>query len=38
MGKAHSAYNSENEVRGMNVHIGFEVSNSNGNEEEIDKE
>jgi hypothetical protein len=38
MGKAQGAYSSENEVRGMDVHIGFEGSNSNGHEEEIDKE
>ena len=38
MGKAQGAYSLENEVRGMDVHIGVEGSNSNGHEEEIDKE
>jgi hypothetical protein len=38
MGKAHGAYSSENEVRGMDFHLGVEGSNSNGHEEEIDKE
>jgi hypothetical protein len=38
MGKAQGAYSSENEVRGMDVHLGVEGSNSNGHGEEIDKE
>jgi hypothetical protein len=32
------AYSSENEARGMDVHLGVEGSNSNGHGEEIDKE
>ena len=38
MGEAHDAYSSENEVKGMDVHLGVEGSNSNGHGEEIDKE
>jgi hypothetical protein len=38
MGEAQCAYSSENEVRGMNFHLGVEGSNSNGHGEEIDKE
>ena len=38
MEKAQGAYSSENEVRGMDVHLGVEGTNSNGNGEEIDKE
>jgi hypothetical protein len=38
MGKAQGAYSLENEVRGMDVHLGVEGSNSNGHGEEIDKE
>ena len=38
MGKAHGAYISENEVRGMDVHSGVEGLNSNRHGEEIDKE
>ena len=38
MGKARGVYNSENEVRGMDVHLGVEGSNPNGYGEEIDKE
>jgi hypothetical protein len=38
MGKAQGACSSQNEFRGMNVHIGVEGSNSNGHEEETDKE
>jgi hypothetical protein len=37
-GEAQDAYSSENEVRGMDVHLGVEGSNSNGHGEEIDKE
>jgi hypothetical protein len=38
-GKAQGAYSSENEVRGMDVHLGVEGLNSiNGHGEEIDKE
>jgi hypothetical protein len=37
MGKAQGAYSSENEVRGMDVHLGVEGSNSNRHGEEIDK-
>jgi hypothetical protein len=38
MGKAHNASSSENEAKGMVVHLGVEGSNSNGHGEEIDKE
>jgi hypothetical protein len=38
MEEAHNASSSENEVKGMDVHLGVEVSNSNGHGEEIDKE
>ena len=38
MKEAHDAYSSEDEVRGMDVHFGFEASNSNEHGEEIDKE
>jgi hypothetical protein len=38
MEEAHNSFNSENEVRGMDVHLGFEGSNSNGHGEEIDNE
>jgi hypothetical protein len=38
MEEAHDAYSSEDEVRGMDVHLGVEGSNSNGHGEEIDKE
>jgi hypothetical protein len=33
-----NASSSKNEAKGMDVHLGFEGSNSNGNGEEIDKE
>jgi hypothetical protein len=32
------AYSSENEARGMDVHLGIEGTNSNGHGEEIDKD
>jgi hypothetical protein len=38
MEEAHDAYSWEDEVRGMDVHLGVEGSNSNGHGEEIDKE
>jgi hypothetical protein len=38
MEEAHNASNSENEVKGMDVHLGVEGSNSNGHIEEMDKE
>jgi hypothetical protein len=38
MEEAHNASSSENEARGMDVHLGVEGSNSNGHGEEIDKE
>jgi hypothetical protein len=38
MGEEQGAYSSKNEVRGMDVHLGVEGSNSNGHGEEIDKE
>jgi hypothetical protein len=38
MEEAQDAYSSENEVRGMDVHLGIEGTNSNGHGEEIDKE
>ena len=36
--EAQDAYSSENEARGMDVHLGIEGTNSNGHGEEIDKE
>jgi hypothetical protein len=38
LGKAQGAYISKNGVRGMDVHLGVEGLNSNGHEEEIDKD
>ena len=38
MEEAQDAYSSEDEVRGMDIHLGVEGTNSNGHEEEIDKE
>jgi hypothetical protein len=38
MEEAHNASSSENEAKGMDVHLGVEGSNSNGHGEEIDKE
>jgi hypothetical protein len=38
MEEAQNAFSSENEVKGMDVHLGVEGSNSNGHGEEIDKE
>ena len=38
MEEAHNDSNSENESRGMDVHLGVEGSNSNGHGEEIYKE
>jgi hypothetical protein len=38
MEEARVASSSENEVKGMDVHLGVEESNSNGHEEEIYKE
>jgi len=35
---AQNASSSENEAKGMDVHLGVEGSNSNGHGEEIDKE
>jgi hypothetical protein len=38
MEEAQNASSSENELKGMNFHLGVEGSNSNGHVEEIDKE
>ena len=38
MEETHSASSSENEAKGMDVHLGVEGLNSNGHGEEIDKE
>jgi hypothetical protein len=38
MKEAQNASSSENEARGMDVHLGIEGSNSNGHGEEINKE
>jgi hypothetical protein len=38
MEEAHNASSSENEVKGMDVHLGREESNSNGHGGEMDKE
>jgi hypothetical protein len=38
MEEAHNASSSENEVKGMDVHLGVEESNSNGHGGEMDKE
>jgi hypothetical protein len=38
MEEAQDAYSSENEVRGMDVHLGVEGTNSNGHGEEKNKE
>ena len=38
MGEAQNASSSENEAKGMDVHLVFEGLNSNGHGEEIDKE
>jgi predicted RNase H-like nuclease (RuvC/YqgF family) len=38
MEEAQDAYSLEDEVRGMDVHLGVEGTNSNGHGEEIDKE
>jgi acetyl-CoA carboxylase carboxyltransferase component len=38
MEEAQNAFSSENEAKGMDVHLGVEGSNSNGHGEEIDKE
>jgi hypothetical protein len=38
MEEAQNASSSENEAKGMDVHLGVEGSNSNGHGEEIDKE
>jgi hypothetical protein len=38
MDEAQNDSNSENEARGMDVHLGVEGSNSNGHGEEIYKE
>jgi hypothetical protein len=38
MEEARDAFNSDNEARGMDVHLGVEGSNSNGHGEEVDKE
>jgi hypothetical protein len=37
MEEAQDAYSPEDEVRGMDVHLGVEGTNSNGHGEEIDK-
>jgi hypothetical protein len=37
MEEAWIASSSENEIKGMDVHLGVEGSNSNGHGEEIDK-
>jgi hypothetical protein len=38
MERAQTASNSEDEAKGMDVHLGVEGSNSNGHGEDIDKE
>jgi hypothetical protein len=38
MEEAHNASSSENEAKGMDVHLGVEGSNSNRHVEDIDKE
>jgi hypothetical protein len=38
MEEAQNSSSSENEARGMDVHLGVEGSNSKGHGEEIDKE
>jgi hypothetical protein len=38
MEEAQDAYSLEDEVRGMDVHLGVEGTNSNGHGEEIDKD
>jgi hypothetical protein len=38
MEEAHDTYSLENDVRGMDVHLGFKGKNSNGHREEIDKD
>ena len=38
MEESQNASSSENEVKGMDVHLGVEGSNFNGHGEEIDKE
>jgi hypothetical protein len=38
MERARTASSSEDEEKGMDVHLGFEGSNSNGHGEDIDKE
>jgi hypothetical protein len=38
MEEIHNASSSENEAKGVDVHLGVEGSNSNGHGEEIDKE
>ena len=38
MEEAQIASSLENEIKGMDVHLGVEGSNSNGHGEEIDKE
>jgi hypothetical protein len=38
MEEAQDAYSQENEVRGMDVHLGVEGTNSNGHGKEIDKD
>jgi hypothetical protein len=38
MEEAHDSYSSEDEVRGMDFHLGVEGLNSNGHGEERDKE
>jgi hypothetical protein len=38
MEEAQNASSSENEVKGMDVHLGVEESNSNGHGGEMDKE
>jgi hypothetical protein len=38
MEEAHDTYSPEDDVRGMDVHLGVEGTNSNGHREEIDKD
>jgi hypothetical protein len=38
MEETQNDFSSENEAKGMDVHLGFEGLNSNGHGEEIDKE
>jgi hypothetical protein len=37
MEEAHGTYNQEDEIRGMDVHLGIEGTNSNGHGEGMDE-